>query len=55
MILAVGFELAQASLIDVLTVALAIIAFRVILWRPLAAPAVVACGAVVGLLTGVFH
>jgi chromate transporter len=52
LIIAVTISLARASLIDVLTVALAVAAFPIILWRPLAAPAVVAFGAIAGVLSG---
>lgn len=52
LIVAVTISLARASLIDLLTVALAVAAFPIVLWRPLAAPALVVCGAVAGVLSG---
>jgi chromate transporter len=52
LIIAVGVSLARASVIDLLTVLLAIAAFAIILWRPLAAPIVVAGGAIAGVASG---
>ncbi len=52
LVVAVCSELARTSLVDVVTAGLAITAFLVILWRPLAGPAVVAAGAAVGLASG---
>lgn len=55
LIVAVCIELARTSLVDVVTAGLAIAAFPVILWRPLAGPAVVAAGAVIGLASSFLH
>jgi chromate transporter len=50
LVIAVGYELARASLVDAVSVALALLAFALIVWRPLAAPVAVGAGALVGLL-----
>ena len=55
LIIAVGFSLARTALIDPVTVSMAVIAFPVIAWRPLAAPALVAVGAAIGVLSGQQH
>lgn len=52
LIVAVGIELARTSLVDPLSIGLAILALPVILWRPLAAPGVVAFGAAAGVAAG---
>ena len=54
LIVAVAIELARTSLVDALTITLAIASFPVILWRPLAAPVVVAAGALAGVASGLF-
>jgi len=51
LIIVVGFEIARSSLVDGLTVGLAVLVFPLILWRPLAAPIAVFAGAGAGLLT----
>ena len=55
LILWVGYQLGQASVHGWATVAIALIAFPVILWKPLATPAVVAAGAFAGLLAARFQ
>jgi chromate transporter len=50
LIAAVVVQLGISSINDLTTAALTIIAFGVVLWRPLAAPAVIAVGALAGLL-----
>lgn len=51
LIIVVGFEIARTSLVDWLTVLLALLAFPLVLWRPLAAPIAVLAGALAGLST----
>ena len=55
LIIAVGFDLARAAFIDPIAVSIAVIAFPVIVWRPLAAPALVAAGAAIGVVSGRLH
>lgn len=52
LIIAVTISLGRSSLIDPLTIALALAGFPVIAWRPLAASAVVVCGAIAGIASG---
>lgn len=52
LILAVGWTLARTSIGDAATLVIAAVAFPILAWRPLAAPALVAGGALVGLLLG---
>jgi chromate transporter len=49
LIIGVGYQLGLASVHDWLTAAIALVAFPLILWKPLATPAVVAGGAAIGL------
>lgn len=48
LIVAVAAELGRTSLVDGITIALAALAFPVVVWRPLSAPALVGLGAMVG-------
>jgi chromate transporter len=50
LIAAVVLQLGVISIHDALTVGLAVLAFAVVLWKPLAAPAAVAVGGLAGLL-----
>jgi chromate transporter len=49
LIVGVGLQLGRASIDDWLTAAIALLAFLVVLWKPLAAPVAVVGGAVAGL------
>jgi hypothetical protein len=53
LIVAVTISLARPSLVDPFTIGLAMAASPLIAWRPLAAPAAVAGGAVAGLVSGI--
>ncbi|HVC77659.1 MAG TPA: chromate efflux transporter [Candidatus Micrarchaeaceae archaeon] len=55
LIVGVGLQLAHASIDNWLTVAVAILAFLVVLWKPLAAPIAVLGGAAAGLATLAVH
>ena len=50
LIIAVGYQLGVAAVHDWLTALIAVLAFPLILWKPLATPAVVVAGAAAGLV-----
>jgi chromate transporter len=52
LIAGVTTTLGRAALHDPVTVALAVIAFPVLVWRPLTSPAVILAGAIVGIVAG---
>ncbi len=55
LILWVGWELARTSVNDVTSLVIAVVAFPLVLWRPLAAPLLVVLGAAIGLLLEMPH
>ncbi|HEX6507054.1 MAG TPA: chromate efflux transporter [Chloroflexota bacterium] len=52
LIAGVTAEIARTALHDPVTVALAILALPILIWRPLASPALIAAGAAVGIVAG---